>query len=296
MISNVDFFWKAGRNGVLLIHGLTGAPAEMRQVAKGFHEAGYTVYGMQLAGHCGDEADLLTTTWQDWYQSVVQAAQRLSEHVDKLYLAGLSMGALLALKYAQEQPHRVHGLALYGTTFRYDGWAIPKIAKLSFLLPLILKLGFGHKRRFMETHPYGLKDERLRKRILQNMNSGDSTLAGLPGNPWPSLAQLFALSGQVRAKLSQVRAPCLVVHATHDDIASTKNARLIVDNVAGKVSLLLLENSYHMVTIDQEYKALIERSLAFFDHHLGAENVVPHVTTAAKSSSVLVTQPVRAVL
>ncbi len=296
MINNVEFFWPAGRHGVLLIHGLTGAPAEMRQVGKGFHQAGYTVYGMQLAGHCGDEADLLASSWQDWYESVIQAAQRLLQHVDKLYIAGLSMGALLALKYAQDQPHRVQGLALYGATFRYDGWAIPKIAKLSFLLPLLLKIGIGRQRRFMETYPFGIKDERLRKRIVQCMESGDSTLAGLPGNPWPSLAQLFALSAHVRARLSKVQAPCFVVHATHDDIASVKNAKLIIDGVAGKVSVLLLENSYHMVTIDQEYKTLIGQSLAFFDDHLREENPVPDTINAARTQSVRDIQPVGAVL
>ena len=44
----------------------TGTPAEMRFVGKGLNRAGFTVYGMQLAGHCGSEADLLRTGWRDW--------------------------------------------------------------------------------------------------------------------------------------------------------------------------------------------------------------------------------------
>ena len=59
MIKNVSFHLPGGRNGVLLIHGLTGTPTEMRFVAKGLNRNGFTVHGMQLAGHCGDEADLL---------------------------------------------------------------------------------------------------------------------------------------------------------------------------------------------------------------------------------------------
>ncbi|HJU08685.1 MAG TPA: alpha/beta hydrolase, partial [Rhodanobacteraceae bacterium] len=57
MIKQADFLLRGGRAGVLLIHGLTGTPAEMRFVGKGLHRAGYTVYGMQLAGHCGSESD-----------------------------------------------------------------------------------------------------------------------------------------------------------------------------------------------------------------------------------------------
>ena len=128
MIKKADFFLPGGRSGVLLIHGLTGTPAEMRFVGKGLHRAGFTVHGMQLAGHCGDTADLLKTGWRDWYRSVGEAADELRGKVDHMFVAGLSMGALLALKLAADRPNDVDGLGLYGTTFVYDGWAIPRIA------------------------------------------------------------------------------------------------------------------------------------------------------------------------
>ncbi|MEO8523676.1 MAG: hypothetical protein ABI460_03045 [Caldimonas sp.] len=57
-------------------------------------------------------------------------------------------------------------MGLYGTTFRYDGRAIPKIARLSFLLPLACALGYGRERQFMETFPYGIKNERIRAWIV----------------------------------------------------------------------------------------------------------------------------------
>ncbi|EQD66174.1 alpha/beta hydrolase fold protein [mine drainage metagenome] len=135
MPKQVDYLLPGGRHGVLLIHGLTGTPAEMRFVAKGLNRRGYTVYAMQLAGHCGSVEDLLATGWRDWAASVREAAAKLGTQVDKLFVGGLSMGALLALNYVLEQPETVHGMALYSTTFRYDGWAVPTIAKFSFLLP-----------------------------------------------------------------------------------------------------------------------------------------------------------------
>jgi len=167
MMKSSEFFLPGGRDGVLLIHGLTGTPAEMRFVGKGLHRAGYSVFGMQLAGHCGNEADLLATGWRDWYQSVTEAADFLAGRVDRLFVGGLSMGALLALKLAAERPAQINGLALYGTTFAYDGWTIPRIAKLSFLLPLAIRLGIGRKQRFMEKPPYGIKCERVRQRIRE---------------------------------------------------------------------------------------------------------------------------------
>ena len=265
MIKKADFYLPGGRSGVLLIHGLTGTPQEMRLVGKGLHRAGFTVYGMQLAGHCGDEEDLLKTGWHDWYRSVWQAADRLRKDVDHMFVAGLSMGALLALKLAADRPEEVDGLGLYGTTFVYDGWTIPWISKLSFLLPLVVGLGFGYRRKFHECFPYGIKDERIRHRIAGSMLNGDSAAAGLPGNPWPSLAEFYRLSFRVRQQLHTIHTPALVVHAVDDDVASLKNVRMIVRGVRGPTETVLLENSYHMITVDQERDQVIERSARFFN-------------------------------
>ena len=265
MIQQTDFFFEGGRSGVLLIHGLTGTPMEMKLLGKGLNRAGFTVHGMQLAGHCGNVDDLLATGWHDWYASVEEAADELRSKVDHLFVGGLSMGALLALKLAAERPDQVCGVGVYGATFRYDGWSIPAVARLSFLLPLFKKLGIGRNRSFMEAPPYGIRDERLRAQVSTAMLGGDSAAAGLPGNPWYSLADMYELAADVRQRLSQVTAPCLVAHASEDDVASVKNAELVMREVSAPVELLLLKDSYHMITIDKERRTLIERSAAFFE-------------------------------
>ncbi len=43
MIQQTDFFFEGGRSGVLLIHGLTGTPREMKMLGKGLNRAGFTV-------------------------------------------------------------------------------------------------------------------------------------------------------------------------------------------------------------------------------------------------------------
>jgi len=264
VIQNVEFRFEGGRSGVLLIHGLTGTPAEMRLVGKGLNRAGFSVYGMQLAGHCGDAKDLLATNWQDWYASVVKAAEEFRKEVDHLFVAGLSMGAVLALKLAADHPDWVKGVGVYGATFKYDGWATPWYGKFSFLLPLIDSLGIGRNWMVHEEEPYGLRDERLRQQISSLMLGGDSAAAGLPGNPWPSLAEMYKMAAVVRRDLPKVNAPCLIAHATEDDIASIENAYLVERSVSGPVETLWLEDSYHMITIDRERRVLIDRSAAFF--------------------------------
>ena len=47
------FFWKGGDKGILLIHGLTATTAEVRPLAKRFHDEGFTVSAVfERAGVC----------------------------------------------------------------------------------------------------------------------------------------------------------------------------------------------------------------------------------------------------
>ncbi|MDE2414165.1 MAG: alpha/beta fold hydrolase [Comamonadaceae bacterium] len=246
------------RTGVLLVHGLTGTPAEMRVLAKGLHRRGFTVYAVQLAGHCGAMEDLVGTRWTDWLASVESGLRRFRGHVDRVVVAGLSMGALLSLAVAEEHPDQVAGVCALSTTFRYDGWSIPFYTRLAFLLPLFRFLGIGRRSVFMEQPPYGIKDEALRARIVEQMHSGDSAAAGLPGNPWWSIIELRRLAARTLKGLPRLRAPCLVVHAKEDDISAVGNAHDIVRGATqARVELVLLDNCYHMITIDRERRSVI---------------------------------------
>ena len=249
--------------GVLLVHGLTGTPNEMRLLGKGLQRAGFTVYGVQLAGHCGTQEDLVRTRWQDWAATVHAGADRLRTQVDRLVVMGLSMGAVLALELAEERPEVVDGVGALSTMFWHDGWSIPFYTRLSFLLRPFRALGIGRDRLFMEQPPYGIKDEALRKRVVEQMQSGDSAAAGLPGNPWYSIIEMRALARRVQRRLGDITAPCLVIHALHDDVSSAGNAEQVARNVRGPVELVLLENSYHMITVDRERRTVTEKTAAF---------------------------------
>ena len=271
------FAWPGGRAGVLLVHGLAGTPTEMRFVARGLHAAGFTVHAVQLAGHCGSVADLVATDWRDWSRSVDAAIDALAREVDHVFVAGLSMGAVLALERAIARPDAIRGVALYGTTFRLDGWAVPLHARLLALLPLVCGLGIGREREVKERHPYGIKDDRTRAWIVGSMLAGDSGAAGLLGTPWGALAEFIALSRHVRRQLDRVHTPCLVVHSSDDDIASLANVELIQRRVAAPVETVLLDDSYHIVSIDRQRDVLIDRSVQFFRRlaHVGDTGAVP---------------------
>ena len=260
MITDSSFFHPGGRTGVLLIHGLSGTPTEMKFVGKGLARAGHTVYGMQLAGHCGTDADLVKTGWRDWVASVDTAYEWLRERVDTVIVGGLSMGALLSIDFAARRPDACGGLLLYSTTIWYDGW---NVNRFQWLLPLLLKLPFRDWYRFDEEFPYGIKDERLRRRVVAQMQSGDSAAAGLPGLSAPNLRQLRELIAIVKKEVPTVHAPALILHSSDDDITGIRNAIFLQKKLAGPRRTVLLDDCYHMITVDQQRDLVVRLSADF---------------------------------
>jgi carboxylesterase len=265
-----EIFLRGGRIGVHLIHGLTGTPTEMLSIAKRLNRHGFTVSCPVLAGHCGTEADLLATGWPDWVRSAEQGFLRLCGETDVRFVGGLSAGAVLCLHLARAYPDRVRAMALYSTTLKWDGWSIPR---LRFLLPLVLRLPFiGRRYHFVEAFPYGIKNENLRRRIVARMRSGDTAAAGHTNTPGVIVRELWRLVDNVRTDLRRIRTPALLAHADKDDIASLRsNALYIRKRLAGPTELLLLQNSYHMITVDQERHKVAEATARFFAARLSPE-------------------------
>jgi carboxylesterase len=248
------------RVGVLLIHGLGGTPVELKSIARGLNASGFTVHCCQLAGHCGLEDDLLATNWHDWFASVEKALAVLEQRCSTIVVGGLSMGAILALRLAAVHPARVHGLALYAPTLWYDGWAIPWYG---FLLRMFIATPVAQRYRFMEREPYGIKDERIRAIVAGAMLSGKSAEAGIVCTPSQSIRELWRLVDVVKADLPAIRTPALIVHAREDDISALSNAIYLQRRLGGFVECVVLDDSYHLVTVDRQRDVVIDRSADF---------------------------------
>ena len=105
---------------VLLIHGYTGSPSELRELGERLHYKGYTVQGLLLNGHGTNPEDLDGVTYEKWTQSVKSAASALKETYGKVVLVGMSMGGLLALDCASTVP--VDGVIVISTPIYLFDW------------------------------------------------------------------------------------------------------------------------------------------------------------------------------
>ena len=249
-----------GRLGFLLIHGLGGTPLEMRYVAQGLAHAGHTVHVPQLAGHCGSSDDLKATCWADWYATVEEEHARLRARCDSVVVGGLSMGAILAIHHAARHPSSVSALTLYAPTLWLDGWGVPWYATL---FTFVKMKWFADYFAFAERDPWGIKDQRLRALVEQAIRSGDSSRAGIAALPGSLMLELRWLVARTKRELDLVAQPVLIVHPRDDDRASLRNAHYLQKTLRGPVETVVLDDSYHLVTLDKQRQLVVARTLDF---------------------------------
>lgn len=246
--------------GVLLLHGLCGTPLEMRFVAYGIARAGYTVHCPLIAGHGGDEADVMSSTWQDWYKSAEEALLKIRETCDVVLVGGLSTGALLSVMLAARQPNLVNGTLLYAPTIWLNGWVIPWYAKF---FDLVHYKWFANLMSFPDMEPHGIKDPRIRDFIQKALFSEDKSVAGLPSTPGGAVLEHRWLTKAMMRDVSKVKQPSLLIHPREDDYAHLNNAEYLQRNLAGRVEMCVLDDSYHIITVDRQRQMVIDRTVAF---------------------------------
>ncbi len=257
-----SYKFEGGRTGVLLVHGLGGTPIEMRYVALALSRAGHTVHVPQLAGHCATEAELKYSKWQDWYATIDNELTEMRKTCDTVIVGGLSAGAVLSLHLAANRPDDVQGVACYAPTIWLNGWGVPWFARL---FRLVHHKWFANLIQFTECEPYGIKDKRLREMVIEALHSGDPSQAGMYSTPGGPMLEYRWLVDIVRKQLPSIKQPTLILHPREDDRADLGNAFYLQRKLGGPVDMTVLDDSYHIVTIDRQRDVVADRTVGFVD-------------------------------
>lgn len=230
------------RPATLLLHGLTGSPFCMRPLAAALHKAGYAVHVPRLPGHGTTPEALNSTSRADWSEAALEAAKPLAEAHSGLIVAGLSMGALLAIELALYKHPIVSALVLLAPALQVSRSAQLKLAAYKALRrPARLALVPKSARRYRT-------EEDPAYRV----------------HPMNAVLEFDALRREIRGRIELISQPLFLAHGAHDDGVPLSASFEIAQRASSRVNrTVVLRRSQHIITLDLEHEQLEREVLAF---------------------------------
>src|SRR5688572_23918241 len=186
--------WPGGPDGILVIHGFTGNPQSLRPLAQRFAEVGYAVELPLLPGHGTAIEDMLDTTWSDWSSSAEAAYDELAARCDKVLVAALSMGGVIAVWLAARHPE-IAGLVLVNPA------TVPPAEGVADVLRGMVEAG-----------------TEVTDGIGSDIAKEGNVELAYKGTPLRPLISLLEVGPEIDGLLGEVRCPILLMNSPQDHV------------------------------------------------------------------------------
>ncbi|MEV7369358.1 alpha/beta fold hydrolase [Streptomyces sp. NPDC090301] len=232
---------EGGEVGVLLCHGFTGSPQSLRPWAEYLAARGLTVSLPLLPGHGTRWQDMQLTTWHDWYAEVDRALSELLQRCATVFVFGLSMGGALTLRLAARHGDAVKGIVLVNPGNKVHGLA-------AYALPVA---------RHLVPSTRGIASDIAKEGVTE---------IGYDRVPLHAAHSLRRFFQTVDAELPQVTQPVVLLHSPQDHVVPPVDSARILSRISSTdVKEILLEQSYHVATLDHDAERIFDESLAFVE-------------------------------
>jgi carboxylesterase len=261
-VDTSEFFFDGSGLSALLIHGLTGTPYEMRYLGERLASAGIRVRGVRLAGHASAPEELGRATQENWYESVVHGFEELHAYGDRNIVIGLSCGAVLAARLAEDQPEAVAGLVMLAPAF-FLPWQQSIVLKAISVLGPLTKIIYLHNDRGSDIHDQSAALIHPTCKLM----------------PLSAPIELLKLSAITRRSLARIQQPALIMHSVNDHTCpARKNVDYLMQRLgSAQKRAVMLEQSYHVITVDSDKDRIASEVIGFANQFRSAN---PRIATA----------------
>jgi len=237
------FYFDSGSKAVLLLHSFSGTSNDMRLLGRFLERNNYSAYAPMFAGHGTSEPlDVLENgSPAKWWQQTVSAVEFLKEqHKDKIYVLGLSLGAIFATKALEELPEVVAGGVLGS--------------------PLYVNNFTGIRSAFMTyaKKVYSIQQDLTDAEIDSKMRLVSSKIDSM-------LIEISKTSVGVTENLVEIKRPYFIGQGTNDKLVNPAAATEVAKDV--KTSQLHLYNAGHVLTINHAHSQLESDVLKFLENN-----------------------------
>ncbi len=234
---------------VVLLHGLLSTPREFGLISLPVQSRGVPLIIPDIAGYT--EADRSRfVRWQAWVDAAADAIREQVGVDQPFVLGGLCTGGMVAAAVAARGEFNIQSLVMMSPSFAYDSWG--QTFWWRWRHPAYL-LGLDRWISIRERPPYGIKNEKIRKWVERDMGQRAVSAIGPSSLPLWAIHQSEKLTQHVIGQFPGLHVPTVVMHSRQDEICSLAAVNRVFETLpSGANRLVLLENSYHMITIDNE--------------------------------------------
>ena len=202
---------------------------------------GYTVRVPRLPGHGTTWQEMNRTRWEDWYAVADREFRALHERCDQVFIGGLSMGGGIALALAQEHGPRVSGLVLVNPAVLFKDWRVR-------FVPLLKNVVGGLE---------AIANDSKKEGVTELAYSHTPLKAGH--------SQIVAWRAIIR-DLPEVTQPVLLLRSPQDHVVPASSSALLLSRISSQdVTEVLLEESYHVATLDNDAPRIFAESADFIE-------------------------------
>lgn len=247
LVNQPFFFEGTNKKGVLLVHGWTTTPYELRRLGKYLNDNGYTVMSPMLRGHGTVPKDLEGIKWTDWMADLEKAYRELKNKCDTVYLIGTSIGSNLSIIFAS-QKSEVAGLVLMAAPYEI------------------------RKEKFVEVVGKFLSKIKKYNRKFYPPTFGVSTtitrLISYKTYPIKNALEVLDLIKKSRDMLPQISQPCYIIQSSSDHIVTKKSLEKIYEKIGSKVKAKkYIHRAYHTFISDIKNEHVFNDILNFLNEN-----------------------------
>jgi carboxylesterase len=212
----------------------------MQGVAGALSEAGFVTRAPLLPGHGTTVEDMMTTGWGDWFGAADAAYAELAASVDRVVVAGLSMGGTLTVALAASHPE-IAGIVVM------NPYIDPPVASFRELLRQIIDSGSP-----------------VAPAIGSDVaDPGAQEADSYSGTPLAPLLSLCVGLDWLAPRLTDVTCPVLLMTSRDDHVVPTVSSDILAGAVSGPVERVWLERSFHVATLDYDREEVERRAVEF---------------------------------
>lgn len=237
-----------GEDALLLVHGFTGSPWDMRPLGEAMAARGYFVKAIRLPGHGLTPEAMAHVTWRDWEAAVFGALDQLRSY-RRVFLSGLSVGGLLSVIAAARRPEQVSAIALMAPAVRLRKRLV-RLMRATRRLPFLpLVYPWIHKDVTDIADPEALREAPI-----------------LEAWPTARLYDIWTLQDRALEAVAEVRAAALVLLAEHDHVIDTEAAAGLARGMirSPEVRLVRLPQGFHVMPRDFGRERIVRELDEFF--------------------------------